>query len=249
MVLDIFKDKKKVLSLVASTFLICVNWFVFIYAVASGQTVEASLGYFINPILFVALGIFFFKEKLNPFQWMAVGFATLGILYQIYTLGSVSWISLVLPLSFGLYGLVRKKVQIGGTEGLFVETMLALPFSLLYLLVLGFSNKLSFSAGDISSTLLLIAAGPVTSIPLILYTEGVRRLPLSIIGLIQYVAPSLQLIMGVYVFGESFGMQKLISFSFIWIGLILLVISQTLNGFKGKKMAHNRVKTTTGLDV
>ena len=201
--------------------LITVNWVVYVYAVANGHVVETSLGYFINPLLNVVLGLVFLRERLNPAQWISVGLATLAVLYMSVISGNPPWISLTLAAAFGLYGFVRKVIPVEALPGLAVETFLLLPVAAGYLIWLEMTHvgALGHSGGVIDA--MLVAAGPITAVPLFLFAYGARLIPYSAMGLIQYVAPSLQLALGLVVFGESLEHSRAVGLALIWVGLAI----------------------------
>ena len=201
--------------------LITVNWVVYVYAVANGHVVETSLGYFINPLLNVVLGLVFLRERLNPAQWISVGLATVAVLYMSVISGNPPWISLTLAAAFGLYGFVRKVIPVEALPGLAVETFLLLPVAAGYLIRLEMTHvgALGHSGGVIDA--MLVAAGPITAVPLFLFAYGARLIPYSAMGLIQYVAPSLQLALGLVVFGESLEHSRAVGLALIWVGLAI----------------------------
>ena len=205
--------------LLASASLMSVNWLIYVWAVTSGHVIESSLGYFINPLVSVLMGVFLLKESLNRMQWVAVGIAALGVLWLTVQVGRPPWIALALALSFGCYGLIRKKVAVDSVAGLGVETLLIFPFMLAWLLWCTQAGTLSFGAHDRLLDFLLIASGAVTAVPLVLFAYGVRRVPLSTIGLLQYVGPTLQLLTGIFVFHEPFTESRAIGFGLIWAAL------------------------------
>lgn len=207
--------------LIGSAALISVNWALYVWAVGASQVVEASLGYFINPLVSVLLGVFLLAERLNPRQWAAVGAAALGVLWLTWQIGRPPWIALALALSFGLYGFVRKKVAVDSVAGLGVETVLVLPAAIGWLLFEALRGAAAFGHHGLGLDLLLAASGLVTAIPLVLFAYGVRRVPLSTIGLMQYIAPTLQLLTAVLIFGEAFTGVQAIGFGLIWAALLL----------------------------
>lgn len=204
----------------AGTLLAC-NWLTYVYATGQGMVLETSLGYFINPLVSVLLGVVFLREKLRPAQWAAVGLAFLSVTYLTVTHGSLPWIALVLAFSFGLYGLVKKVAPLGSFHGLTLETAVLLLPALVFLSVLQINGSGVYGRMGTMTTLLLTLTGVVTAIPLLLFANGARRVPLSMIGLLQYVSPTIQFLLGVFVFGEIFTWQRLIGFSVIWIALII----------------------------
>ena len=209
------------IRLTITSTLIAVNWLVFIYAIASGQMLEASLGYYINPLVSVALGCIFLKERLRPLQIIALAVAGLGTLNQTLVVGKFPWIALVLPFTFAFYGLLRKTVRIEAVGGLFAETAILTPPALAYLAWLSYSRGLFFLNQGAMVDGLLLLAGVITALPLILFTAGARILPLSMVGFLQYSAPSMTLLLAVLVYGEPFSLEKFITFGCIWTGLLL----------------------------
>lgn len=205
--------------LAVTTVLITTNWSVFIYAVVSSQLVASSLGYYINPLVNVLLGVAFLGERLSRRQMLAVALAAVGVLSMIVLHGSLPWISLVLPVSFGLYGLIRKKAAIDPVIGLLVETALIFPVCLGYLLWLGSDGV--FATGGLGIDLLLILSGPITGVPMVLFVYAAQRLNLSTVGLLQYIGPTGQLVMGVLLYGESFTAGHAVAFACIWVALVL----------------------------
>jgi chloramphenicol-sensitive protein RarD len=216
------KSQPRLLALFAfSALLLSCNWLLYVYAVQSGQVVEASLGYFINPIVNVLLGVLVLKERLNRVQWSAVALATAGVLWLTLLAGRLPWIALVLALSFGFYGLMRKTATLGALEGLTLETLLLAPLAVPLLAWLSFSGNGVMTQGDWALNGWLLLAGPLTALPLLLFGAGARRLPLATIGLLQYLSPTIQLALGVWVFHEPFDRERLLGFVLIWSALAL----------------------------
>jgi chloramphenicol-sensitive protein RarD len=215
------RDRRSVIALLFTTVLIAGNWYTFIWAVSHDRVVEASLGYYINPLVNVLLGFVFLRERLRRAQWIAVALATVAVVLLSARMGSVPVISLVLAFSFGLYGLLRKTMKVDGLVGLTVETTLLLPVAVGYLLWLEKQGALVFGHAEVSTQLLLVAAGAVTALPLLWFANAARRLELATVGLLQYIAPSLQFLSAVLVFGEPFGRVQLVSFVLIWAALAL----------------------------
>lgn len=197
---------------------IAINWGIYIYAVESRQVLQASLGYFLTPLVNVALGLLILRERISRLQIVAVALAAIAILYQLFLLGFVPWISLVLAFSFGTYGLLRKKVPLDGLSGLFVETLLLLPLGLLALGWLGMSGQSHFTETP-GLTLLLMSSGIITAIPLLFFAGAARRLRLSTVGFLMYINPTLQFVLALAVFDEPLSEQKLLSFILIWLAL------------------------------
>ena len=201
--------------------LLSINWMVFIYAVINDNIVEASLGYFINPLVSVFLGMIFLRESLRPLQWIAIGMAILGIGFQLFAYGSLPWISVVLAFSFGFYGLIRKSMNLPAIAGLTLETLWMLPIALTYLAWLYTNGNYSFGQIDYNIDLLLMLGGVVTSFPLLCFAAAVGRLSLITVGMIQYLAPSLSLLIAVFIYGEPFGYERQVTFVCIWVALLM----------------------------
>lgn len=217
----LFRSRRIQLTLMTTTCLIATNWGVFIYAVAHGQLVEASLGYFITPLINVILGFVFLKERLRLLQLVAVGLACLGIAWMTSRLGHVPVISLTLAVSFGFYGLLRKQVPASGIQGLTAETMMVAPVALAWMIWQQRQGELVFLHRTVGLDLLLLAAGVITALPLIWFAEGAKRLRLATTGFLQYLAPSGQLLLAVVFFGEPFTRDHAVSFGLIWVALAL----------------------------
>lgn len=216
------------LRLCASATFIAINWFIFMWGIATAHVVEVSLGYFIGPLLNVALGVACFRERLNRVQWLSVAIAAVAVLYLTWTAGRPPYVSIALALSFGLYGLVRKTANVEALPGFTGETLLLLPFAAGYVLWCELSGSGVMSHGSLGTILLLLLGGPLTAIPLVLFATGARRIPLFTIGILQYIAPSLQLACAVLVFGESFSGPRVIGFSMIWTALALFAVDGLL---------------------
>ncbi len=204
--------------------LLAGNWGTYIWAVNTGYVVEASLGYFINPLLSVLLGVFFLKERLRRGQTVAVLFALAGVLYLTFGYGALPWIALALAGTFGLYGLVKKTSPLDAHRGLTAEMMALFVPALGYLLYLEFSGRAAFGHQDARTTALLAFAGVVTAVPLLMFGAGARRIPLSMLGFLQYLAPTMQFLIGVLVYREPFPVERLLGFSLVWMGLLVYVL-------------------------
>lgn len=204
--------------------LLAGNWGTYIWAVNTGYVVEASLGYFINPLLSVLLGVFFLKERLRRGQSVAVLFALAGVLYLTFGYGALPWIALALAGTFGLYGLVKKTSPLDAPRGLTAEMMALFIPALGYLLYLEFAGRAAFGHQDARMTTLLAFAGVVTAVPLLMFGAGARRIPLSMVGFLQYLAPTMQFLIGVLVYREPFPMERLLGFSLVWMGLLVYVL-------------------------
>lgn len=212
---------KTLLLFTASAILLSLNWFVYIWGVNAGHIVETSLGYFINPLVSVLMGVFFLGEKLRRGQWAAIGLAAVGVVYLTVRYGALPWIALTLATSFALYGLIRKTAPLGSLEGLSLETALMFFPALGYLLYLEAAGTAAFGHVDTLTTVLLGFAGVATAVPLLLFAAGARLIKLATIGILQYIAPTLQFLLGVLVYHEPFTLDRLIGFSLIWLALLL----------------------------
>lgn len=221
-----FGDRKLILTLLGTGALLATNWGLFIWATLSGHLLQASLGYFINPLVSVALGVGFLGERLGRATQAAIGLAAIGVVWMATGAG-VPWVALALALSFGLYGLVRKVVPVPALVGSTVETALMAPVAIGYLVYLertGVRGGGVFGHGSLREHLLLVAGGAITAVPLVWFTSAARRLPLSVVGLLQYLAPTGQLLTALLVFGEELAQKKLIAFGFIWAALAVFSI-------------------------
>jgi chloramphenicol-sensitive protein RarD len=220
--LELRRQPRVVASFALSALLLSLNWLLYIWAVNSGHVIEASLGYFINPLFNVMLGFLVLKERLRIVQWVAIALAACGVLWLTWQAGRMPWIALALAASFGGYGLLRKTASLGALEGLSFETMLLFPFALGFVVWLTMTGENAFlnTASD-STRWLLIASGPITAIPLLLFASGARRIPLSVLGLLQYIGPTIQLSLGIFLFHEAFTQERMIGFAIIWSALAL----------------------------
>ncbi len=221
---QILRTPKKIPALALSAVLVGGNWLLFIWAVNNGHMLEASLGYFINPLVNVVLGMIFLGERFRRMQWVAVLLAACGVLVQLWTFGSLPLIALGLAFSFAFYGLVRKKIAVDAQTGMLVETLWLLPVAGIYLFGFADSATSHLGANPWSLNLLLIAAGVVTTIPLLCFTGAATRLRLSTLGFFQYIGPTLMFILAVTFYGEVPGPDKLVTFAFIWAALAVFII-------------------------
>ncbi|WP_041120902.1 EamA family transporter RarD [Jeotgalibacillus alimentarius] len=224
--LSLFKRPKLFAALVAASILISINWFVYIWAVNSEQMVEASLGYYINPLVSVLLGVFILKEVLSKAQVVSFILALIGVLILTISYGEFPWIAFALAFSFGLYGLVKKVLRVNAAVGLTLETLTIMPIALIYLAYLQQVDLLSLFHVSLTTDFLLLGAGAVTAVPLLLFANGAQRIPLFMVGFLQYIAPTLTLILGVFLYGEPFSLIDLISFVFIWLSLTVFTLSR-----------------------
>lgn len=229
---------KTLLILVATALLVGGNWLIFIWAVNNNYMLDASLGYYINPLFNVLLGMLFLGERLRPLQWVAVALAACGVAVQLIQFGSLPWIALALATSFGCYGLLRKKVNLDAETGLFMETCILLPMAALYVLLIADSPTADWSANPMNLNLLLMAAGIVTTLPLLCFTGAATKLKLSTLGFFQYIGPSLMFLLAISVYGEQFTADKGYTFAFIWGALLLF----SFDGIKGHRRARKEAR-------
>ncbi|MBI5063299.1 MAG: EamA family transporter RarD [Desulfatitalea sp.] len=217
----LIKRRRALLALAGSALAISTNWATFIYAVTRGEILQSSLGYFINPLFNVLLGYCFLGERLQPLQRLAVALAAVGVLLSLIAYGEVPWLALILAASFGLYGLIRKQVEIDSVTGLMMETMLLMPIAAGWLALMYLRGEAVFLHAGPRIDLLLIGAGLITLLPLVLFATAARRLRLTTLGLLQYIAPTGHFLIGVYLYGEPFTTADAITFGCIWAGLAL----------------------------
>ena len=226
--LAVFSEKKIILRFVLTSLLLSLNWLTYIWAVNSGFIVEASLGYYINPLVNVLLGVLFLQERLRIPQWIAVFFAFLGVCYLTFGYGHFPWIAIVLAFSFGLYGLLRKTASLPSLEGLCLETTILFLPALFFLIFLASRGASDFAHQNSTGRLLLAGTGIITSLPLLLFGFAAQRMPLSTLGIVQYLAPSIQLGIGLFVYNESFPKEQMIGFSLVWCGILIYVLDSIL---------------------
>jgi chloramphenicol-sensitive protein RarD len=237
-------DRKIMLTFLGSAVLLSVNWFTYIWAVNAGFIIETSLGYFINPLVNVLLGVVLLKEKLRPIQLLAVLIALGGVLYLTISYGALPWIALTLAFSFGFYGLLRKTASLGSLEGLSMETGLLFLPALGYLLYLQFNGTAAFGHSDLRTTLLLAFAGIATAVPLLLFATGARQITLISLGILQYIAPTIQFLLGVLVYKEPFDTQRLIGFALVWLALIIYTAEALFRARQSRRAKITQVPIT-----
>ncbi|BFN29846.1 MULTISPECIES: EamA family transporter RarD [Vibrio] len=235
---DIIKNKTKMMFLVSTAILVGANWLIFIWAVNSNHMLDASLGYYINPLINVLLGMVFLGERLRTLQWFAVVLAACGVLVQLIVFGSVPVVAIALAMSFGFYGLLRKKVSVEAQTGLFIETLVMLPAAAIYLLFIASSPTSNMLDNPMQLNTLLIAAGVITTLPLLCFTGAATRLKLSTLGFFQYIGPSLMFLLAVLIYGEPFTSDKAITFAFIWGALVVFSFDGLRNNRKSRKAAR-----------
>lgn len=229
------QNRKILLTFAITAILLSINWGTYIWAVNAGFIVETSLGYFINPLVNVLLGVVLLKEKLRPGQLIAVIIALLGVLYLTFSYGSLPWIALTLAFSFGFYGLLRKTAALGSLEGLSLETGILFLPALAYLFYLQFEGTAAFGHSDLRTNLLLAFAGVATAVPLLLFAAGARQITLITLGILQYIAPTIQFLLGVLVYHEPFDTQRLIGFALVWLALLIYTTESLIRSFSDRK--------------
>ncbi|MBX3606205.1 MAG: EamA family transporter RarD [Piscinibacter sp.] len=217
----VLRQPKVLAAFAASALLLSTNWLTYIWAVNHGHVIDSSLGYFITPLVNVALGYTVLHERPRRAQWLALSLATLGVLWLTVQTGQLPWIALVLACSFGAYGLLRKIAVLGALEGLALETLLLAGPALVALALWWGRGPTSFPAADLATNLWLIGVGPLTAVPLLLFAAGARRISLTTLGLLQYIGPSIQFVLGVWLFAEPFGAGRLAGFALIWAALLI----------------------------
>lgn len=245
--IEYLKDPKKRVALILTGVLLTINWFIFIVAVNSNHVVEASLGYYINPIISVLLGMIVLKEKMNKIQTLALIFAFCGVTYMTVSYGKFPWISIVLATTFALYGLLKKMHGLDSILSLMGEVMIILPIMIAYTTILWFKGENQLFAGDMKVVLFILFSGVVTVVPLYLFSEGTHRIALSSVGFLQYIAPTMMLLIGVFVYGEAFTYTHKISFAFIWVAVILYAIS--IINSKKSQMVKYTIETDNTFEI
>ncbi len=236
----IWKNKKSLIGVILASLTISLNWFTYIWAVNTGHVIEASLGYYINPLVSILLGMVVLKETFSRTQWLAFLLAGIGVLYMTIHFGSVPWIALLLAFSFGTYGLVKKLVPLNAMFSLTAETLVVAPIALIYLFTQqsGSFNQVNWLS---LTSLLVFGAGIVTAIPLLLFSAGAKRIPLSMVGFLQYFAPTIMLALGVFLYDESFTAVHAVSFTFIWAGLVVYTLTRMK---RLRKYENHKVKAS-----
>ena len=235
--LAILRDRATMVALSLAGVLILVNWLVYVFASVSGHVVEASLGYFTNPIVTVLLGVVVLREKLRPLQWVAIGVSAAAVLILAIGYGSFPWIALTLAFSFGIYGLVKKRVgpKADAISGLTIETAALAPLAMAALIVIGAMGGITLVSEGAVHTALLLGLGVATAVPLILFAAASRRLPLTYMGLVQYIAPIMQLLIGVVVLGEDMPPQRWLGFGIVWLALAILTVDMFIHSGRQRR--------------
>lgn len=221
---SIITSKHKIIGIIFASVFISINWLTFIWAVTSEHVLQASLGYYINPLVSILLGVVILKERLSKGQVIALIIASLAVINLTFSFGVFPWVALILAFSFAIYGLLKKTVDVSAMFGLTIETMIVTPIAMIYLLIIPEGSFLA-DLTDLSTPLLLIGTGIATAIPLLLFAHGAKRIPLALLGFLQYVAPTIMLVIGIFIFKETFSNAHFISFGLIWMALIIYIMS------------------------
>jgi chloramphenicol-sensitive protein RarD len=222
-------DRKVILIYFVAAVLCGFNWFIYVWAVTSGFIVESSLGYFINPLLSVLLGVIFLRERLRLFQWLSIGLAAAGVIYLTLVYGRLPWIALSLAFTFGFYGLVKKLAPLNSLNGLTLETGILFLPGLIFLTYQDWIGHGAFLHGGLGSDLLMAGAGFITTIPLLMFASAAQRIPLTTVGIMHYITPTLQFLLGVLVYKEAFNATQAVGFGIVWIGLIIFCVESFLS--------------------
>lgn len=223
---QVFSNVKTGAAMVAAGITISFNWGTFIWAVNNGHIVETSMGYYINPLVSILFAVVFLRERLNKMQLAAITCAFIGVASMVYSFGKIPWVSLTLAFTFALYGLLKKILPVSALTSIMLETLLITPLALVYEYSLWQQGVSFYASGNLQVIMMLTGAGVVTAIPLLLFTAGARLLPLKIIGFLQYISPTLTLLIGVFVYNEAFTASHLLAFGWIWAALLLFIVSQ-----------------------
>ncbi|ATP40568.1 protein RarD [Solibacillus sp. R5-41] len=222
----LWANQKQFWTLFAASVVISINWFTYIWAVTNGQVLQSSLGYYINPLISVLFGMLFFREKLSNATIVAVSIAGVGVTVTTFSGGTVPWIALTMAISFSIYGVLKKTIQLEATRGLAIETLFMLPIALIYYAYIWTSNDMRFLQGDVKTDLLLMGGGIVTAIPLVLFAKGAHRIPLYLMGFIQFLSPTITLCIGILLFKEPFTKLEFFTFGCIWIAIVIFSASK-----------------------
>lgn len=223
---QVFRNVKTGAAMVAAGITISFNWGTFIWAVNNGHIVETSMGYYINPLVSILFAVVFLRERLDKMQLAAITCAFIGVASMVYSFGKIPWVSLTLAFTFALYGLLKKILPVSALTSIMLETLLITPLALVYEYSLWQQGVSFYASGNLQVIMMLTGAGVVTAIPLLLFTAGARLLPLKIIGFLQYISPTLTLLIGVFVYNEAFTALHLLAFGWIWAALLLFIVSQ-----------------------
>ena len=236
--ITLWNSKRDFWLLFAASVLVSSNWFLYIWAVNHNYLVQTSLGYYINPLVSVLLGVFFLKEKLSRAQQVAFLLAATGVIILTVSYGKFPWMAFALAITFAVYGLIKKQIQLDALRGMTIETLFITPIALGYYIWLFMNKSAVFLHVDLKTDILLIMTGAATALPLVMFAKGAQRMPLYMVGFLQYIAPTMMLFLGVIIYGETFGKIDLVSFAFIWSALILFTVSKVMEAIRKTKTAH-----------
>ena len=237
----IWQNKKSFSLLVLASFLITANWLTYIIAVNTNHVLEASFGYYLNPIVTIILAVVFLKEKLTRIQTIACICVGISLLYLFISLGSLPWISILLALTFGLYSLCKKKIILSPKAGLLIETAIVSPIAIIYMIYLGSSNNVTFYNSDTVTLIALLLSGAITAVPLLLFAKGAIDIPLYLLGILQYLPPTMQFFVGIFIYNEPLSIEKLISFSIIWVAVAVFCYS-AITSMKKHNLANKSLQ-------
>ncbi|USQ80835.1 EamA family transporter RarD [Ornithinimicrobium faecis] len=238
--IDMFRDRRLLLTMTAAGALIAINWTVYTVAVMSGHVTEAALGYFLNPLVTVAMGVLLLRERLRPAQWVAVGAGLVAGVYLTINYGTLPWISLTLAFSFATYGLIKKHIgsSLSAVQSLTGETVVMAPLAVGIIIWLGVTDQQTFVGEGAGHTTLLVLTGVITAVPLLLFAAAAHRVPLVTIGLLQFIAPVLQLLGGVLVLGEVMPTSRWVGFGLVWVALIILSVDSVVSSGRSRRLAR-----------
>ena len=237
----IWQNKKSFSLLVLASFLITANWLTYIIAVNTNHVLEASFGYYLNPIVTIILAVVFLKEKLSRIQTIACICVGISLLYLFISLGSLPWISILLALTFGLYSLCKKKIILSPKAGLLIETAIVSPIAIIYMIYPGSSNNVTFYNSDTVTLIALLLSGAITAVPLLLFAKGAIDIPLYLLGILQYLPPTMQFFVGIFIYNEPLSIEKLISFSIIWVAVAVFCYS-AITSMKKHNLANKSLQ-------
>ena len=237
----IWQNKKSFSLLILASFLITANWLTYIIAVNTNHVLEASFGYYLNPIVTIILAVVFLKEKLTRVQTIACICVGISLLYLFISLGSLPWISILLALTFGLYSLCKKKIILSPKAGLLIETAIVSPIAIIYMIYLGSSNNITFYTSDNATIIALLLSGAITAVPLMLFAKGAVDIPLYLLGILQYLPPTMQFFVGIFIYNEPLSIEKLISFSIIWVAVAVFCYS-AITSMKKHNLANKSLQ-------
>ena len=220
---NILRDKKQRRLYLACGLLISANWGVYILTVATGRILEASLAYYMNPLFSILIGALIFKERLSGVQWLSVALAFVGVMYSVVLYGSVPYLAIIIGLTFALYGAIKKGIKAESEVSICMETLSVLPLALIFIVYAQLSGFTTFASLSVKEMLLLVLTGAITSVPLMLFASGIKRTSITVSGILMYINPTLQLLLGVFVYNEEFTRANAVTFAFVWLAVILFV--------------------------